>query len=338
MQKSDNPKYRDQRRNPKVIVPESFHKDGYANDFTIELEDAPLAHSVVQFCLRDAQYATLGEARRGMERGVKLRDYVQTHVFPKSAPPGQSAPPSLPPPVPDTSFAPRSRTPLEQRLTPTGQAQVANQFTAASALYDGFIPPSPSPRSGDKSKRGSSSQSSRSQPPTKFSKSDTTSYTSSSNSWRDNSSGRSAQLPLARNDRTVSKPPSIPKPPVPPEEESSSVTRPPPTPAATRGQGELRYPVPHFDGEYIELFTRDEAKDFYKTVKAKSLPDKGEFLSKKDPQRVLNKISEDISQHDKDMADFIMNRIDDASKHASDYVIEIMRVTTKRYVNIRGES
>ena len=35
MQKNDNPKYRDQRRNPKVIVPESFHKDGYANDFTI---------------------------------------------------------------------------------------------------------------------------------------------------------------------------------------------------------------------------------------------------------------------------------------------------------------
>ncbi len=76
-----------------VIVSESFHKDGYANDFTIELEDAPLAHSAIQFCLRDAQYATLGEARRGMERGVKLRDYVQTHVFPKSDPPG------LPPPV-----------------------------------------------------------------------------------------------------------------------------------------------------------------------------------------------------------------------------------------------
>jgi hypothetical protein len=128
LQKTDNLKHRDQRRNPKVIVPESFHKDGYANDFTIELEDAPLAHSAVQFCLRDAQYATLGDARRGMERGVKLRDYVQTHVFPKSAPPG------LPPPVPDTSSAPRSRTPLEQRLTPTGQAQVANQFTAASVI------------------------------------------------------------------------------------------------------------------------------------------------------------------------------------------------------------
>jgi hypothetical protein len=109
MQKNDNPKYRDQRRNPKVIVPESFHKDGCANDFTIELEDAPLAHSAVQFCLRDAQYATLGEARRGMERGVKLREYVQSHVIPKSALPGQSLPvqqhvfpknasPGLPPP------------------------------------------------------------------------------------------------------------------------------------------------------------------------------------------------------------------------------------------------
>jgi hypothetical protein len=118
LQKNDNPRYRDQRRNPKVIVPEIFHKDGYANDFTIALEDAPLAHSAVQFCLRDAQYATLGEARRGMERGVKLRDYVRTHIIPKSPLPGQplpvqqhvfpkNAPPGLPPTVPDPSSAPQ---------------------------------------------------------------------------------------------------------------------------------------------------------------------------------------------------------------------------------------
>jgi hypothetical protein len=188
----------------------------------------------VDICLRDAQYATFGDARRGMERGVKLRDYVQTHVFPKSAPLANSAPPGLPPPVPDTSSASQSRTPLDQRLTPTGQAQVASQFTAAGALNDGFVPPSssqrsgdkgapndglippnPSQRYGDKGKRDSSSQGSRSQPPTKFSKSDTTSYTSSSNSWRDNSSGRSARPPLARNDRASSKS-SIPKPPAPP--------------------------------------------------------------------------------------------------------------------------
>jgi hypothetical protein len=149
MQKNDNPQYRDQRRNPKVIVPESFHSDGYA-EHTIELEDAPLSHSAVQFCLRDAQYATLGEARRGMERGVKLREYVQSHVIPKSALPSQqlpaqqhvfprNAPPGLPPPVPDPSTASQSRIPLDQRLTTMGQAQVASQFTAAGALNDGFI-------------------------------------------------------------------------------------------------------------------------------------------------------------------------------------------------------
>ncbi len=38
------------------------------------------------------------------------------------------------------------------------------------------------------------------------------------------------------------------------------------------------------------------------------------------------------------MADLIMDRIDDASRHASDYVIEIMRGTMKRYVNARSES
>ena len=86
------------------------------------------------------------------------------------------------------------------------------------------------------------------------------------------------------------------------------------------------------------MFTRDEAKDFYKAVRAKSLPPKGELLSEKDLQRVLNKTSADITQHDKDMADFIIDRIDDASKQASDYIIEIMVDTSKRYVNIRGES
>jgi hypothetical protein len=38
------------------------------------------------------------------------------------------------------------------------------------------------------------------------------------------------------------------------------------------------------------------------------------------------------------MADYIIDRIDDASKQACDYVIEIMVDTSKRYVNIRGES
>ncbi len=86
------------------------------------------------------------------------------------------------------------------------------------------------------------------------------------------------------------------------------------------------------------MFTRDKATDFYKTVRAKSLPDKGKLLSERDLQRVLNKTSGDISQYDKDMADFVMDRIDDASRNAIDYVIEIIRNTTKRYVNIRGES
>ncbi len=38
------------------------------------------------------------------------------------------------------------------------------------------------------------------------------------------------------------------------------------------------------------------------------------------------------------MADFVIDRIDDASRQACDFVIEIMVDTMKRYVNIRGES
>jgi hypothetical protein len=155
-------------------------------------------------------------------------------------------------------------------------------------------------------------------------------------SWRDSSSGRSTRPPLARNDKGIPKPPSIPKPPAPLVEKSSSATRPPPTPASTRG--ELRYPIPHFDGEYIDLFTRREAKYVYATVEAKTLPKQGELLSESDLQRVLKKTVENITQYDKDLADFIMDRIDDASKQASECVIEMMYGTTKHCVNIHGES
>jgi hypothetical protein len=57
------------------------------------------------------------------------------------------------------------------------------------------------------------------------------------------------------------------------------------------------------------LFTRDEAKDFYKAVRAKSLPAKGELLSEKDLQRVLNKTSADISRLQKQMNELVQSEV-----------------------------
>ncbi len=60
MQSSNHQEYRQQRRAPKVIVPNTDHKDGIVD---IELEDAPMSHPSVQHFFRDAKYSTIGEAR-----------------------------------------------------------------------------------------------------------------------------------------------------------------------------------------------------------------------------------------------------------------------------------
>ncbi len=53
----------------------------------------------VQFALRDAEYATLGDARRKMEKGVALRKRISsdpsTRVIPRLPPPGDQPPPTF---------------------------------------------------------------------------------------------------------------------------------------------------------------------------------------------------------------------------------------------------
>ena len=75
--------YRQQRISPKVIQ---------TNDRRVEIQlvDAPMADPIVQYALRDAEYATLGDARSHMERGIALRNRTlsdpSTRVIPKFAP------------------------------------------------------------------------------------------------------------------------------------------------------------------------------------------------------------------------------------------------------------
>jgi hypothetical protein len=70
MQSSNHQEYCKQRVTPKVIIPDTDHKDGLVN---IQLEDAPMSHPSVQFFFRDAQYITLPEARNQVDRGFALR-------------------------------------------------------------------------------------------------------------------------------------------------------------------------------------------------------------------------------------------------------------------------
>jgi hypothetical protein len=103
MQASNHQQYRQQRATPRVIVPNTDHKDGLAD---IELEDALMAHPSVQFLFRDAQYSTLAEARSNMDRGFVLRKRQSGDLTKREAPWRVDAPP---PSVPTPTKAPASR-------------------------------------------------------------------------------------------------------------------------------------------------------------------------------------------------------------------------------------
>jgi hypothetical protein len=104
LQAKDHQLYRNQRREPQVIIPETDHKLGYE----INMEPAPMANKHEQFALRNAQYTTLGEARAQMDRGFAIRAKLTTDkatlVYPKTPapwqdpmdPPGFNLPSKLP--------------------------------------------------------------------------------------------------------------------------------------------------------------------------------------------------------------------------------------------------
>jgi hypothetical protein len=86
LQKSNHQQYRNQRRTPQVIIPETDHKEGGL----IELENAPMTHPAVAFSFRDAQYSTLLEARQLMDKGFALKARITTDPHTRVIPKGEA--------------------------------------------------------------------------------------------------------------------------------------------------------------------------------------------------------------------------------------------------------
>jgi hypothetical protein len=78
----NNDQYRDQRKKPKVIIPNSHHNDGE----DILLENAPLAHEAVTFAQRDAEYSSISESRAALQRGVAMQARITTNPYTKVIP------------------------------------------------------------------------------------------------------------------------------------------------------------------------------------------------------------------------------------------------------------
>jgi hypothetical protein len=76
MQSSNHQEYRKQRVAPKVIIPNTDHKDGIVD---IELIDAPMSHPSLQHLFCDAQYSTIGDTallERHATNWTKVSRYV----------------------------------------------------------------------------------------------------------------------------------------------------------------------------------------------------------------------------------------------------------------------
>ncbi len=85
LQSTIDHEYRNQRRTPRVIVPDLIHKQGSE----ILLEDAPMAHPSVINMFRDAQYETLSVAKQQMDRGFAMRARITTDASTKVIPKGE---------------------------------------------------------------------------------------------------------------------------------------------------------------------------------------------------------------------------------------------------------
>ena len=101
MQANNHQEYRNQRKAPKVIVPNADHKD---NIVDIELEDAPMSHPSVQHLFRDARYCSIGEIRQQVDKGFALRQRVISEPYKLEAPwrvdlPPPPSPAPAPPPA-----------------------------------------------------------------------------------------------------------------------------------------------------------------------------------------------------------------------------------------------
>ena len=364
MQTSNHQQYRKQRVTPKVIVPHTDHKEGLVD---IELEDAPMAHPSVQHFFRDAQYSTLTEARNNMDKGFALRTRQAADI------PKREAPWRMDPPPPSIPTPPQART-SRTRLTPNDlMVNAAYHSVMSSNNTEPYAVPTsqrapPPQQKAIRSERVSLDYRRADQPPIALIEDPLPMEESSSASplpnpdlpvdhWRNRSEGRgkgkrpppqsASRQPLkyARSDdrdypssRTA---PStelvIPRPPgasgVTPALQPKTSSR----PKLTLGEAG----IPPYQGEEYQPLTRKECKSYYSIRNTKPHPAHGQPLSDEELNRVLKRVHGEgdqvINDSDREMSQFVMDRIDQCFTIPDSSIYETMVNGTKKFKTVHGE-
>ena len=372
MQSSNHQQYRKQRVTPKVIVPNTDHKEGIAD---IELEDAPMTHPSVQHYFRDAQYTTLNEARNQMDKGFALRqrqtsepykleapwrvdlqpssaaptkgqkltanDLITNAAYhqvmasantePYAVPTAQRAPPPQPP-------AARARVPLDYRRA--DQPPIAMIDDAPQMEESSSVSPPPNHdlpadhwRNAGKGKRPPPQRASRQ--PHKYARSYDREHPLSraAQSSGKNAASDDREYPLSR--AAQSSAPIIPLPPN--ARNSASAPKTSTRPRLTPGEAG----VPSYKGDEYQPLTRVECASYFKLARTKTLPKAGEPLSDDELIKALTKIPNEgdstITDSDREMSAFIMDRVDQCFAIPDDFIYEVMINGVKKYRSIHGE-
>ena len=95
--------------------------------------------------------------------------------------------------------------------------------------------------------------------------------------------------------------------------------------------------IPQYTGENIRLYTRSDARIAYNIIKPLTLPNQGVNLPSSELERVLHKSAEAISAYDNELANYIVDRIDESLTRTNAYAYEVMEGTTKHVVDIYNE-
>jgi len=300
LQATNDPIYRNQRRTPRVIIPDTFHKRTSGNFIGSEilLEDAPMAHPSVIKMFCDAQYETLSSAKQQMDRGFALRARITTDAA--------------------TKVIPKAEVPW-QRL----HSDVPDVQSQAPAPYTLSKPE----QSRGKGKHVLSQLANRRQPPQKMSRYEPTQPPTPPPMGGASAPARSAggiPLPPTPNGDAF---------------ESSSVMPPPavqPRAALTPGQAG----VPSYTGRTIMPLTRAEARKHYKALVPTTMPKENELLADEVLARILTKLPHEGDPHvndfDRNMSDFMINQINSCFTQAEHFIYEVMSGTKKLLLDVYG--
>jgi hypothetical protein len=96
--------------------------------------------------------------------------------------------------------------------------------------------------------------------------------------------------------------------------------------------------IPPYTGENIRLYnTLSDARISYNIIKPLTLPNQGVNLPSSEMERVLHKSAEEISAYDNELANYIVDRIDESLTRTNAYAYEGMEGTAKHVVGIYNE-